>query len=146
MIALRLGLGFVLCFGVASSLAGQGSRLRSASASSSDISEGTSAIRIRMDVQVALIPVHVTDPAGASVMGLNRANFQLFEDGVEQRINYFTNEDAPLSLGFLLDCSESMKKRMESSLRAAVQFLKSSHPDDEFFLVKFSDHPKMIRH
>src|SRR2546423_12672762 len=109
MITFRLGLGFVLCCGVASSLPGQASRLRSA-ANSSDISEATTAIRIRMDVQVALIPVHVTDPVGASVMGLNRANFQLFEDGLEQRINYFTNEDAPLSLGFLLDCSASMKK------------------------------------
>src|SRR5258707_5751304 len=49
-------------------------------------------------VQLALIPVHVTTPFGGAVTGLNRGNFHLFQDGVEQRITYFVNEDAPLSV------------------------------------------------
>jgi len=100
-------------------------------------------LRLQMDVQLALIPVHVTTPFGGAVTGLNRGNFHLFQDGVEQRITYFVNEDAPLSVGFLLDSSQSMKDKMEKSLLAANEFLKSTHPDDEFFLVEFNEHPRL---
>ena len=99
--------------------------------------------RVRTDVQLVLIPVHVTSPAGGAVTGLGRANFHLFEDGAEQKITYFANEDAPLSIGFLLDASGSMKGKIEKSLRAAAEFLRSSNPEDEFFLVEFNERPHL---
>src|SRR5712671_1730750 len=67
--------------------------------------------RLRMDVQLALIPVHVTTSQGGSVLGLRAGNFRLFDDGVEQKISYFVNEEAPVSVGFLLDVSQSMKDK-----------------------------------
>src|SRR5580658_1326223 len=97
--------------------------------------------RLRMDVQLALIPVHVTGAAGGPVMGLNRGNFRVFEDGVEQKITYFINEDSPLSVGFVLDTSQSMKDKIQRSLAATRQFLKSNLPSDEFFLVEFNERP-----
>jgi Ca-activated chloride channel family protein len=100
-------------------------------------------VRLRMDVQLAMIPVHVTSAAGGPVMGLNRGNFRLFEDGVEQKITYFVNEDSPLSVGFLLDTSQSMKDKIQKSLAATRQFLKANLPDDEFFLVEFNEHPHL---
>jgi Ca-activated chloride channel family protein len=103
-------------------------------------------IHVRMDVPLALIPVQVTSLEGGSVIGLARINFKLFEDGVEQHISYFASEDAPLSMGFLLDTSGSMKNKMSKSLAAAARFLRSSVPDDEFFLVEFNEHPKVTIH
>ena len=59
---------------------------------------------LRVDVPLVMIPVQVNDGRGCSVRGLNREDFQLFEDGIEQRIAHFSREDAPISVGFLLDC------------------------------------------
>jgi Ca-activated chloride channel family protein len=100
--------------------------------------------RVRMEVQLALIAVQVTTPAGGAVNGLARESFRLLDDGVEQKITYFASEDAPLSLGFLLDTSESMKDKVEKSARAAAEFLKASHPEDEFFLVEFNERPRLV--
>ncbi len=99
--------------------------------------------RLRMDVQLAMIPVHVTGASGGVVTGLDRANFRLFDDGIEQRIAYFGQEAAPLSVGFLVDTSKSMGAKIAKSLEAARQFLKSNLPDDEFFLVEFNEHPRL---
>src|SRR5436190_19876908 len=82
--------------------------------------------RLRMDVQLALIPVHVTNQQGATILGLRPASFRVFDDGVEQKITYFMNEEAPVSVGFLLDISQSMKDKMAKSLLAAGEFLRSS--------------------
>ena len=61
---------------------------------------------LRVDVPLALIPVHVTTGLGASVTSLQKENFRIFEDGVEQKITNFSSEDAPLSIGLLFDASD----------------------------------------
>ena len=78
---------------------------------------------MRVDVPRVMIPVQVSDGRGASVRGLNREDFQLFEDGTEQRITHFSLEDSPLSVGFLLDSSSSMKNKMWHAVEAGAQFL-----------------------
>lgn len=95
--------------------------------------------RVNMDVQLALIPVHVTNRDGGAVTGLSKGAFRLFDDGTEQKISFFASEDAPVSVGFLIDSSESMKPKMDRALRAANEFLKFSNPGDEFFVVEFNE-------
>jgi len=51
---------------------------------------------LRVDTSLVLVPVHVTTPLGVSVTDLNKANFQVFEDNVEQTITHFAKDDAPL--------------------------------------------------
>src|SRR5690242_14377866 len=63
---------------------------------------------LRVDASLVEIPVHVTTPDGATVTDLSRQNCHVFEDGVEQRIAYFSQDDAPLSVGLLFDSSGSM--------------------------------------
>ena len=81
---------------------------------------------LRVDVPLVMIPVQVNDARGASVRGLDREDFQLFEDGAEQKITHFSREDAPLSVGFMLDSSSSMKNKMQRAVEAGAEFLRVS--------------------
>src|SRR5882724_4271722 len=58
---------------------------------------------IRVDTTMVLIPVAVTDPMSRFVTGLDKENFKLFEDKVDQEITQFSSEDAPLSVGIVFD-------------------------------------------
>jgi VWFA-related protein len=90
-----------------------------------------------------LIPVHVTTAQGTPVTALAKQHFQLFEDNQEQKITYFARDDAPLSIGVLFDASGSMRNKMRACAQAAASFLKTANDQDEFFLVEFSDRPKL---
>ncbi len=63
---------------------------------------------IRIDTNVVLIPVTVTDPLNRFVTGLEQDSFKVFEDKLEQKIVSFGSEDAPLSIGIVFDTSGSM--------------------------------------
>jgi Ca-activated chloride channel homolog len=98
---------------------------------------------LRVDSSLVLIPVHVTTPGGAAVATLSKDSFQLFEDGVEQKITLFAKEDAPLSVGVVFDASGSMQNKIRKSSEAAATFFKTANADDEFFLVEFNDRAKL---
>jgi Ca-activated chloride channel family protein len=91
---------------------------------------------------LVLIPVTITDDLNRFVLGLQKGDFKLFEDGVEQSITLFSDEDAPLSIGLLFDKSGSMTYKLNSSRDAATQLLSALNKDDEAFLVEFDDHAK----
>ncbi len=98
---------------------------------------------IRLDVKMVMIPANVTDRDERPIMNLRRENFHLFEDAVEQKIESFSIDQAPVSLGIVFDASGSMRNKIDKSFSAVEQFLKTSLPGDEFFLVEFSDVPKL---
>ncbi len=99
---------------------------------------------IRVDTVLVQIPVTVTDPLNRFVTGLEADNFRIFEDKQEQKLVQFSAEDAPLAVGIVFDCSGSMGSKLEKSRQAVAQFFKTANPDDEFFLVQFSDKPEMV--
>jgi VWFA-related protein len=98
---------------------------------------------IRVDTNLVLIPVTVTDPLNRFVTGLDRADFRLYEDKVEQSISQFASDDAPLSIGLVFDASGSMGAKLAKSRQAAAQFFRTANPEDEFFLVQFNDRPEL---
>jgi Ca-activated chloride channel family protein len=100
---------------------------------------------IRVDSNLVLIPVTVTDPFNRFVTGLDKENFKILEDKKEQTISQFSSEDAPLSVGVIFDCSGSMGPKLEKSRLAVAQFFKTSNPEDEFFLVQFSDSADLVQ-
>jgi VWFA-related protein len=100
---------------------------------------------IRVDSTLVLIPVTVTDPMNRFVTGLEKENFKLFEDKQPQEITQFSSEDAPLSVGVVFDCSGSMGQKLEKSRQAVAQFFKLANPEDEFFLVQFSDSAQIVQ-
>jgi VWFA-related protein len=95
--------------------------------------------RFSADTNLVLIPVTVTDPSNRYVLGLQKQDFHLFEDGVEQTIAHFSGEDAPLSVGLVFDISGSMDDKLRISRQATVQFLKTMNPEDEALLIAFND-------
>ena len=100
---------------------------------------------IRADVNLVLIPVTVTDPMNRFVTGLDKENFKVFEDKKQQVISQFSSDDAPISIGVIFDCSGSMGHKLEKSREAVSQFFKTANPEDEFFLVQFSDAAELIQ-
>lgn len=99
---------------------------------------------IRINVNLVLVPVAVTDPYQRPVRGLDKSAFHIFEDGVEREISQFFSDESPISVGIVFDASGSMTRKMDESRKAVVEFLKMSMPGDEFFLLKFSDQPENI--
>ena len=100
--------------------------------------------RIRMNVDMVLVPVTITDPMNRLVTGLEKDNFQLFEGSSKEEIKSFSSEDAPVSLGVIFDSSGSMSSKMDRAKDAVTEFFKTANPQDEFFMVTFSDEPEMV--
>ncbi len=99
---------------------------------------------LRKDVDLVLVPVTVTDPMNRLVTGLEKENFQLTDSGKPQEIKHFSSEDAPISLGVIFDISGSMADKIDKSREAVVEFFRTANPQDEFFLITFSEKPEVL--
>lgn len=106
-------------------------------------SQAGAGIDIRVNTTLVVIPVTVTDSLNRFVLGLDRQDFRVFEDGTEQKVTQFANEDAPLSIGLLVDTSGSMGDKIGTSRQAVAQFLKTMNAHDEDFLIKFGDRAEL---
>jgi len=106
-------------------------------------SKTTHVKEIRKDVNLVLVNVTVTDPYGRLVTGLDQENFRVYENGKEQEIMRFAEDDVPISIGMIFDVSGSMSDKIAKSRMAAVQFFKTANPADEFFLVDFADRAEL---
>ena len=98
----------------------------------------------KVDVDMVLVPVTITDPLNRLVTGLDRENFTLFEGKDLQVIKTFSSEDAPVSIGVIFDMSGSMSSKIERAREAVVEFFKTANPQDEFFMIAFADKPEEI--
>jgi len=109
-----------------------------------DPSLRTHAKPMKMDVSLVLVPVTITDPMNRLVTGLDRENFQIFEDQSPQEVRTFSSEDAPVSIGVIFDLSGSMTSKIERAREAVIEFFKTANPQDEFFMIAFSDKPEEV--
>jgi VWFA-related protein len=96
--------------------------------------------KLSVETTLVVVPVSVTDHANRFVVGLEKQNFKVFEDGVEQKIAQFSGEDVPLSIGILVDVSASIGSKISTSREAVAEFLKTMNAQDEAFLITFNDH------
>lgn len=99
---------------------------------------------IRMNVDMVLVPVTVTDPMNRLVTGLEQEDFKVFENSGEQHIKSFAAEDAPVSIGIIFDLSGSMSSKLVRARESILQFIKTANPQDEFFVIGFNDRPELI--
>jgi Ca-activated chloride channel family protein len=99
---------------------------------------------LKVNADLVLVPVTITDPMNRLVTGLEKENFQLFEGSAGQEIKSFSSEDAPVSLGVIFDSSGSMSSKMDRAKDAVVEFFKTANPQDEFFMITFSDEPEVV--
>ncbi len=100
--------------------------------------------RIRVNVNLVLIPLTVTDPLDRLVTGLEKENFFIYEKDRLQTIKSFSTEDAPVTIGIVLDLSGSMTSKFVRARQSVIEFMKTANPQDEFFVVGFNDRPELI--
>jgi Ca-activated chloride channel family protein len=99
---------------------------------------------MKVDVSLVLIPVTITDPMNRLVTGLDKENFEIFENKDQQELKSFSSEDAPVSIGVIFDMSGSMSTKIERAREAVIEFFKTANPQDEFFMIAFADKPEEV--
>jgi Ca-activated chloride channel family protein len=100
--------------------------------------------RMKVEANLVLVPMTVTDPLNRLVTGLEAPNFQIFDNNLGQQIKTFSTEDAPVTIGIIFDLSGSMQAKFVRARKALSEFLRTSNPLDEFFVVGFNDKPAVI--
>lgn len=101
--------------------------------------------RITISTELVSFTVTVTDKQGRHVDGLDRGAFAVYEDDVRQEISFFSNRDAPASIGVVLDVSASMRgEKIARAREALARFVQTSHPEDEYSLVSFNESAEVL--
>jgi Ca-activated chloride channel family protein len=97
------------------------------------------AASIRVDVNMALVPVTVLDNTGHNVLGLQSQNFRVLDGSEQVPIVSFGRSDAPVSVGLIFDCSRSMRDKFKIARMAPAELFRQLNPDDESFLVTVAE-------
>ncbi len=115
------------------------------SKSPQESTQGRRGYTIGVSVDLVVMHTSVYDKNGRFVGGLKKDSFKLYEDGVEQKISSFSQEDVPVSMGILLDLSGSMRNKIDQVNRAALAFIRASNPQDQVFLIGFNDQVELMQ-
>jgi Ca-activated chloride channel homolog len=99
---------------------------------------------IRVSTTLVTIPVSVMDRDGRYVPNLQKEEFRIWEDGVEQDVAFFQSVDKPFSVVLMLDTSPSTQFRLEDIQDAAITFVSQLRPDDKVMVVSFNDNIKIL--
>lgn len=101
---------------------------------------------IKVNTEIVTLAATVTDKNGRYRSDLKRSDFIVYENGVEQKLEYFnTGDRIPMSLGIIFDTSGSMEDKIEGVQDAVEHFVKSVAPGDEIFLVQFGDDAEVVQ-
>jgi len=95
--------------------------------------------KITLTSALVVVPVNVTDENGTFISGLKAQNFKVFEDGRQQDVTLFKEEDTPVTVGLIVDHSFSMGPKLPAVASAVDTFAHSSNPEDEMFVVDFNE-------
>jgi len=109
-----------------------------------DPSLKTHSSAFKVDVDLVLIPVTVTDPMNRLVVGLEKDSFLVYEGKDQQEVQQFSSEDAPASIGVVFDESGSMSNKIDKAKAAVMEFFRTANLEDEFFMIAFQDKPELI--
>ncbi len=100
---------------------------------------------VRIKTDLVTLTLTVTDVYGRYVMGLGKKAFTVFDNNQEQEISFFSDTDAPVSLGVLFDVSGSMSgEKIQKARKALSRFINTSHPSDEYFLIGFNSRAQLL--
>lgn len=108
-------------------------------AGSSAQEESDQKYRFEVTVDMVNLSVTVVDENDRLVTDLIEEDFKVYEDGVPQELQVFSQENLPLRMVILLDTSASMQMKMGLAQEAAVQFVQSLKPADQVQVIEFND-------
>ena len=99
----------------------------------------------RVQVDLVTLTLTVTDLYGRLVSGLSQKDFTVYDNNKKQDITFFSDSDAPVSIGIIFDVSGSMTGDKISKARTALsRFINTSHPNDEYFLIAFNSRAQLL--
>lgn len=100
---------------------------------------------LSVKTDLVTLTLTVTDLYGRFVSGLNKDAFTVFDGNQEQEITFFSDVDAPISVGVLFDVSGSMSgEKIGKARKALERFINTSHPSDEYFLIGFNSRAQLL--
>ncbi len=100
---------------------------------------------ISVKTDLVTLTVTVTDLYGRFVSGLTKDAFKVLDNNQEQEITFFSDTDAPISVGILFDVSGSMSgEKIGKARKALERFIGTSHPSDEYFLIAFNSRAQLL--
>jgi Ca-activated chloride channel family protein len=94
---------------------------------------------IRVETNLVTIPVSVLDRDGRFIAGLRQQDFQIFEDGAEQKIEYFASVEQPFTVILMLDVSNSTEFKIDEIQDAAISFVNQLRPEDRVMVMSFDE-------
>ena len=99
---------------------------------------------IKLGRTLVLLDVTVVDPSNKPVMDLKQDEFNVTEDKVPQRIEFFSRDQVPVSLVFAIDTSGSMRPKLDTVVKASTNLVKASRRGDEMAVIEFKDQPELL--
>ena len=99
--------------------------------------------QLSVHLNLVVLQATVHDRKGEPAAGLQKDNFEVYEDGVRQSIRLFQHEDVPVTVGLVVDHSGSMRRKLSDVIAAARSFVQSSNPQDQMFVVNFNERVKI---
>jgi Ca-activated chloride channel homolog len=100
---------------------------------------------VRVDSSIVVLNASIKDSTGRHVGGLKQSQFTVFEDGVEQKIEFFSAEETPFAAVILLDTSGSMEERVSLARSAAMRFLDGLRVSDAASIYRFDSKVVLVQ-
>lgn len=100
---------------------------------------------LKVEVSLVSLTATVVDKGGKAVAGLSKDDFEVYENGVQQNVTVFHNDETvPVSIGILFDTSGSMEDKIDDVQDAVVHFAQTTNPEDDIFLIRFSSYVSLV--
>ncbi len=99
---------------------------------------------IRERTELVSLTVSITDRNGRAIEGLTASDIEIYEDKVRQKIEHYSMDDAPVSVGVIFDLSGSMQQKLDAARRSLKSFVETSHIEDDFFLLGFNQRARLL--
>ncbi|MGD9629881.1 MAG: VWA domain-containing protein [Pyrinomonadaceae bacterium] len=112
--------------------------------SGNDAVIGDSDEEIRVETNLVTMPVSVLDRDGRFVSGLSQRDFEIYENGARQKIEYFQSVEQPFTVVLLIDVSPSTQFRIDEIQNAAITFVDQLRPNDRVMVIAFDDTVRVL--
>ena len=99
---------------------------------------------VKLGTDLVVLEVTVVDPANKPVTDLAKENFTVVENKDAQKIEFFSREQVPMSLAFVIDTSGSMRYKLDTVIKAATNIVKETRPGDEMAVIEFKEQPELL--
>jgi len=99
---------------------------------------------IKVETNLVTMPVSVLDRDGRYVSGLQQRDFQIYENGIEQKVDYFQSVETPFTVVMLIDVSPSTQFRIDEIQNAAVAFIDQLRPNDRVMVISFDENVNVL--